>query len=634
MITPVTKIELVGDRYKANQLSLAHTNRLLHIFRQNNAFQNVMVNSHREPFYDDTGKFIGSIVMQTNFGLEKVWVEVPFGGKEEKEEKQVYKTDYDFNIVIPMLKVYDAPMGNVLGWAVYYTGKLEAGKCFFLEWVDDLPVDDQGIDFVQLGVLLKAIYTPLASSENLAVAMPMYCQTAPEYLVVYSDYGDDLLPPCAEEYPCIDEFEGIPNLTNVAWNYGEDGTKAFLSNNNFIGCDPSWPVDDAISIIETGWIHKSYMALPLRRWLEGDDSGVLVSSEITEQYSSVYTYDPAYFLMEYASNYDPDEHRCWNYFLLYPDAEPGTSKYLHGHCPNLHEIGFWTLQIGNNGISVGDSVYTMQTWYKVRTFTYTISPFTDMLTDGYGWFGTYDPDIRLFFTARGYGNHSYSERQENTSWGCVDRVYLTDPYIEMLDSTLEYNVAYTVGGTLYFRNEDAIASYESSVAASGEDFEDAYWHDHIPDLMQIISMRGSVHYNQDRKKTEDLYHSAAFADACVGIDDVSTADGWPTVKCGAIAFASSETPTDEPPSLLTFPNISLDYQAYDQGAFTFFVWGVWQPIEMEGNDAPDGLVLVTSGNGYGTDRPDLSTATVSSRSWDRFVVRFSAYRGDANVRDI
>jgi hypothetical protein len=82
-----TNIELTGDRYNANQLSLAHTNRLLYIFRNFNSFRELKINTHLEPFYDDTGKFVGSIHLSTNYGIEVVTVNVPFGEEEEKVKK-------------------------------------------------------------------------------------------------------------------------------------------------------------------------------------------------------------------------------------------------------------------------------------------------------------------------------------------------------------------------------------------------------------------------------------------------------------------------------------------------------------------------------------------------------------------
>jgi hypothetical protein len=85
-----TNVELTGDRYKANQLSLAHTNRLLEIFRNFNSFLPLLINTHLEPFYDDAGKFVGSIHLSTNYGIEVVTVNVPFG-KEKKVKKELQK---------------------------------------------------------------------------------------------------------------------------------------------------------------------------------------------------------------------------------------------------------------------------------------------------------------------------------------------------------------------------------------------------------------------------------------------------------------------------------------------------------------------------------------------------------------
>lgn len=81
-----TKIELKGDKYKAEQLSLAHVDRLLYIFRRNNSFNDLQIAAHREPIFDDTGAFVGEVYMQTAHGAENVIVTCPAGGKKETKE--------------------------------------------------------------------------------------------------------------------------------------------------------------------------------------------------------------------------------------------------------------------------------------------------------------------------------------------------------------------------------------------------------------------------------------------------------------------------------------------------------------------------------------------------------------------
>lgn len=74
---PVTNIEYEGDQYRARQLAAAHVNRLLFDFRRNNSFQKLAINAALKNFYDENGRYIGSIKMHTDNGLETVVVDVP-----------------------------------------------------------------------------------------------------------------------------------------------------------------------------------------------------------------------------------------------------------------------------------------------------------------------------------------------------------------------------------------------------------------------------------------------------------------------------------------------------------------------------------------------------------------------------
>jgi len=91
-----TAIELKGDRYKAEQLSLAHTQRLLRTFRENSAFQSLQQNKHEENFFDETGAYIGKISIQNVFGVETVIVDVrPEKPTPQKEEWKLRQRQVD-----------------------------------------------------------------------------------------------------------------------------------------------------------------------------------------------------------------------------------------------------------------------------------------------------------------------------------------------------------------------------------------------------------------------------------------------------------------------------------------------------------------------------------------------------------
>jgi len=130
-VARTTKIELKGDRYKARQLSLAHTNRLLEKFRGFNDFNKLMTNSHREDFFDDTGAYIGSIKMQTVFGTEKVIVEVGSGKSVRKQEMRIDKRRHD--MIVPVMRSTDNRY-----WVVCLSGTFEPPYLAF-ENIYDIP---------------------------------------------------------------------------------------------------------------------------------------------------------------------------------------------------------------------------------------------------------------------------------------------------------------------------------------------------------------------------------------------------------------------------------------------------------------------------------------------------------------
>lgn len=97
-----TAVELKGDKYRAEQLSLAHVERLLYNFRRNTGSLNI--NAARVNFFDDTGKFIGEIYMHTVFGAETVIVKCPSGVTKKQEElKVILPTDR----IVPCMRSTD-----------------------------------------------------------------------------------------------------------------------------------------------------------------------------------------------------------------------------------------------------------------------------------------------------------------------------------------------------------------------------------------------------------------------------------------------------------------------------------------------------------------------------------------------
>lgn len=146
-----TKIELKGDRYKARQLSLAHTNRLLEKFRGFNDFNKLMTNSHREDFFDDTGAYIGSIKMQTVFGTEKVIVEVGAGKPVRKQELWREKKR-QVDLIVPVMRSIDNHY-----WVVCLSGTFEPPYLVF-ENIYDIPAEEMD-DNVEINMDKKLIST-------------------------------------------------------------------------------------------------------------------------------------------------------------------------------------------------------------------------------------------------------------------------------------------------------------------------------------------------------------------------------------------------------------------------------------------------------------------------------------------
>jgi len=130
-----TAIELKGDRYKAEQLSLAHTQRMLRTFRENSAFQSLQQNKHEENFFDETGAYIGKISMQTVFGVEKVIVDVRSGKPRPQKEEWVLRTR-QVNQIVPCIRSVDN-----LWWVACLSGTF-AGPYYAFKNIYEIPAAD------------------------------------------------------------------------------------------------------------------------------------------------------------------------------------------------------------------------------------------------------------------------------------------------------------------------------------------------------------------------------------------------------------------------------------------------------------------------------------------------------------
>ena len=134
-----TAVELKGDRYKAEQLSLAHINRLLRTFRENSAFQSLQQNKHEENFFDETGAYIGKISMQTVFGVEKVIVDVRSG--KPRPQKEAWKTDSRLvSQIVPCIRSVDN-----LWWVACLSGTFE-GPYYAFKNIYEIPAEEMADD--------------------------------------------------------------------------------------------------------------------------------------------------------------------------------------------------------------------------------------------------------------------------------------------------------------------------------------------------------------------------------------------------------------------------------------------------------------------------------------------------------
>jgi len=175
-----TTIELTGDKYKAEQLSLAHTNRLLHIFRNSNSFNNLLTNTHLENFYDDTGKFVGSIHLATNHGIEVVTVNMLSGGEKELEKTETY------DMIVPLMRSSDNKY-----WVACLSGTFE-GPYYVFENTQDISAEemDDNVESELDGRMISMGAAPINGVPNPRLFFIAQTGIRPEYSdVEYDDSG-------------------------------------------------------------------------------------------------------------------------------------------------------------------------------------------------------------------------------------------------------------------------------------------------------------------------------------------------------------------------------------------------------------------------------------------------------------
>jgi len=99
-----TSVRLRGDEFKAKQLADAHVNRLLKDFRKLAEFQQLRISSQQKNFFDDSGKFIGTISIQSIFGVETVIVTA---GGEKAEKKRKIIREIPIARIVPIIASLD-----------------------------------------------------------------------------------------------------------------------------------------------------------------------------------------------------------------------------------------------------------------------------------------------------------------------------------------------------------------------------------------------------------------------------------------------------------------------------------------------------------------------------------------------
>lgn len=131
-----TDIRLEGDQYRARKLAHAQVNRLLTIFRRTNEFQDLKFNTHAENFFDETGKYIGTIHLLTSHGIEVVTVDVPPIVKREKKEEIWLKKPEHIEQIVPVMRSVDNRY-----WVACLSGSFD-GPYYAFENIYEIPAEE------------------------------------------------------------------------------------------------------------------------------------------------------------------------------------------------------------------------------------------------------------------------------------------------------------------------------------------------------------------------------------------------------------------------------------------------------------------------------------------------------------
>jgi hypothetical protein len=533
----------------------------------------------------------------------------PLYGEQTTSSEQEKVVEYEPDeIVVPMLRVYDAPFGNHLGWAVYYTGKLEDGKCFFIEWDYEVEaVEDLGINMLTLAELISGYRNHLPEEGQYVTCTPMRIYESDKVFYMSYEWGEDLTPVCDVEYPCPGRSfpQELPNVANAKFHELKD----FLPAHPEIECSIGYFMgfDEYCYIWEATWTRDSPYSVPVRNYIADENGTAIIESNIIYGWRHSDDYNPAYFFGEVFSSAGLS---CWDQY--YETNE----KTVYGYCPDLESMGFWE----NNEIGTGTDcrLIMMFSWAKDTNEIFEYYDFSDLIADDYGDYARYDPELDTFFTCRCYGRgHYLHEHTIIEKMRCSEDSFLAaqEPYFIVSEDSYSGEHGFSVGGDLKLNDEVVLATFGTNLAASGNDRDFTYLHDETYSSVKIIN-GGNHIFLSDKKKDEEYYHSACFGEACCGIDDVSFDDDYPTVYCGAIVFKSSENPGGTEASFLVFNNIQHDYQAYWQYSFSFGVNGVWVPLNI-GGDTSKYVILTSRKITFDLYNPLGYWATS-----DRFVVKY------------
>lgn len=97
-----TKLDLRGDRVKARAIAEAHVNRLLFDFRRNQSFQNLAIYSETKKFFDQSGRFVGTVYMQSVNGAEDVVVHC-LSGEQKQIRKERIEIPSSTQLIVPVM---------------------------------------------------------------------------------------------------------------------------------------------------------------------------------------------------------------------------------------------------------------------------------------------------------------------------------------------------------------------------------------------------------------------------------------------------------------------------------------------------------------------------------------------------